>query len=157
MNSEALLNKKEAFILRFGEEVDDVKRQVHYQSVINMTDALLNIKNKRESDLYKQKIYEYFEEISNYSLPIDQLSSLKLFREYLQEISLYLMSKANFRSTTDFQRAIIWGIIFDLLLFLIFSSIFGYFLPIFTLFFGLKAYSENKTALKENRYFGRRY
>ena len=157
MNNEILSGKRDSFISRFEKESNKIKRQVHFQSVLNMTDALLLIKNKRESESHKQLLDNYFQEVSALEFPIDKLSSLKLYNIYLFPISLYLMRKADFRSSANLEMNLIWGILLDIGLFWLFFSKIGFYFPVFTLFFVYRAYKLKKNAIRNNKYFNTYY
>ena len=157
MKSEDLSTTRDAFRLRFEIETDQIKKQVHYQSVLNMSEALLKIKNKRESKEHKQTLYNYFQKVSSMNFPLDKVSSLTLWHEYLFPLSLYLMTKADFTSSADLQRNFLWGILCDLVVGGLFFFQLGLYFPLFTLFFVIRAHRKRNNSIKNNKYFGVNY
>ncbi len=157
MENTNITNKKNQFINHFKKVDDKLKKQIHYNSVLNITDGLLRIKNKRDSRDYLELVSEYFEVIENIELPINKLASLKLFNKYLYEPSKYLMFKGNFISNTDFQRVTFFGFVLDLILFFLgyLESIF--FVPIFTMIFFIIGFLKKRKAIKEGRFFNNRW
>lgn len=157
MDNEALKNTKEDFIARFENESEEIKKQVHYQSVLNMVEAFLALKNKRDSRSYKENLVHYMNQVLDLNFPVDKLTSLKLFNLYLHPAAKYLMYKSDFTSNTDFQRSIGLGFLLDLLMYwLIFSDV-KFLIPIFTVLFLIKGYRKKKASIKSHRYFNTFY
>jgi hypothetical protein len=70
MNDEILQEKLESFKNRFSSESDEIKNQVHYQSVINITTQLVKIVNKKETEPYKLASLGFFDNIEKLDFPL---------------------------------------------------------------------------------------
>ena len=155
--NEKLTIEKLNFINAFENEKIEIKNQVHYQSVLNMVDGLIKIKNKRDTKEYKILLLEYFNEIKTKKFPLQKLDSMVLFNEYLFPPSKYLMGRGNFRSKADLKRLMIFGLIFDLILFLIIKKHLPFYVPFISILLIMRGYRKQKKAIKEKRFFNSNY
>lgn len=154
MIDKKILIKQEEFFKEYKDSEDLIKKRVHFNSVLNISRELIKIKNKKETLIFKQNLSEYYDVVFESSHPIDKLGSTKNYHSYLLEITLYLMSKSNFKSKSDIERAVLWGVFFDLILYFTGLSKYYLYVPIVSFGFLISAISKRKKAIKENRYFG---
>ena len=158
MENEVLKEKLKSFINRFESESERIKSQVHYQSVLNITNALIKIHNKEESENPKQMLSEFINQALEIDLPLGKLESLDLYNKYLLKSGQYLIRYKDFRTNAGvLHKNIIAGIIVDSIVFYFFKDKLPFYFPIFTLILGIAGYRWKKITIKENRYFGSGY
>tara|TARA_R110000787_G_scaffold22308_6_gene64948 strand:- start:1148 stop:1612 length:465 start_codon:yes stop_codon:yes gene_type:complete len=154
MTDEILKNKLNNFISRFEKENENVKKLIHYNSVKNITNQILILKNKKNTQKYKESIQSYLDEIELMSSPIDKLISKFLYHEYIFESGRFLMYKGNFKTNGNLFFVLFLGIIIDSIIYFLG---FRFYFPIFTLIFFIYGLTIRKKAINENRYFIRNW
>lgn len=146
-----------SFINKYDQESIETKKMVHYYSVINISNGLLSMKNKRDSLKYKKKLVEYVKQVNEGVIPNDKIESLLDFKQYLIESGRYLMYKKNFKSNTDFQRNLFFGFLLDIALYFLGFLKSVFFIPIFTILFFIIGYRQKTKAKNENRFFNQHW
>ena len=151
MSNEILKEELESFIMRFEYESDEIKRQIHYQSVINITEQLIKIVNDNETEEYKLAGVEYFNNIQKIDFPLGNIESMNLYKSYIQKSSKLLIPRKDFRSSADILKYIILGILLDIGIYYFTKTILPFYLPVSTLiltFLGYRSRSKKKNMKK---------
>lgn len=153
MLNDTLNNKLESFISRFEHNENQIKKQVHYNSVKNITLELLMVKNKKQVKKHMESVLKFFDEIENMNFPIEKLLSEKLYHKYIFEAGRYLMHKSDFKTNGSLLFIVLLGVIIDFIVFYFDLLLLGLFIPMFTVLFFIYAYKVKSRAVNENRFF----
>ena len=155
MTNEILKEKLEVFKKRFELESEKIKNDIHYQSILNITNSLSRINNKKESEEHKQLLSEFLDQVLEIDLPLGKMESLDLYNKYIHKPGQYLIRQKDFRTNAGvLLKNVIMGIILDIIVFYFFNDKLPFYFPIFTLILGIAGYRWKRIAIKENRYFG---
>ena len=154
MTDEILAEKLESFKNRFASESNEIKNQVHYQSVINITSQLVKIANKKETEPYKLASFAFFDNIEKLDFPLGKSESMELYKNYVLYTGQYLIRKKDFRSSWDILKYIGIGILADFIAYYLTKSMLGFYLPVFTLIFVILGLRSQRTKKIKMQYFG---
>ncbi|WP_223549790.1 hypothetical protein [Aestuariivivens sp. NBU2969] len=158
MSNEALKEKLEEFIKLFESESDEVKRQVNFNSTLNIGNQLLKFHHNRESEKYKALIGEYIDELKTTDLPTGKITQLELYNKYILKAGRYLIYERDFRHKGSNKiKYIVFGIVLDFLIYYFFKSKLSFYLPIFTLIFAFLGNTRTKKMIANKKVFGRGY
>tara|TARA_R110000823_G_scaffold309545_2_gene433853 strand:- start:33205 stop:33681 length:477 start_codon:yes stop_codon:yes gene_type:complete len=155
LKNKAILEKGLAeFVRRFESETDQIKKQVHFNSVQNITNGLIKIWNKPECEKLISQLQEYFREIKSMNYPIDKIISASQYKNYIYPAGSYLIFNKSFITKASFKAFIIWGLIFDIVFYFISNMYLNFYFPFFTPLFTLLGWLKQRKAIKEKRIFG---
>ncbi|WP_416442724.1 hypothetical protein ACH3O9_17900 [Leeuwenhoekiella sp. A16] len=153
MTDTILIEKLEFFRNRFESEDNEIKNQIHYQSVINVTTQLLKIANKIQTEPYRLAGVNFFDHIEKIDFPLGKSESLELYKNYILYTGRYLIRKKDFRTGADIGKYLIGGILLDSIAYYFTRSMFSFYFPIFTLIFGLLGLKSRRSKKNKMQYF----
>ena len=155
MNHKKILeNELKDFIIRFESETEHIKKQVHFNSVQNITNGLIKIWNKPECEKLISQIREYFREIKSMNYPIDKIISASQYKNYIYPAGSYLIFNKSFITKASFKAFIIWGVILDIAFYLVSNIYVNFYFPFFTPLLTFFGWLKQRKAIKEKRIFG---
>ena len=133
MKNEVLKEKLEEFINLFESETEEIKKQIHYNSTLNIINQLLKFHNNKESEQYKTLMTEYVDELKVTDLPTGKRTSLDLYHKYILKCGRFLIYERDFRNNDgNVIKYVGFGIVLDFLIYYLFNSKLPFYLPIFT-------------------------
>ncbi len=155
MNNKVILEKGlEEFIIRFESETDQIKKQVHFYSVQNITNGLIKIWNKPECENFIIQITEYWKEIKGIDYPIEKNVCAYQYKKYLSPSGSYLILNKDFITKANFKAYIIWGLILDTVFYFVSDRYLNFYFPIFTPLLTFLGYFKQKKAIQQKKIFG---
>jgi len=155
MNNEILKEKLEEFINLFESETEEVKKQIHYNSTLNITNQLLKFHNNKESEQYKAIMAEYIDELKVTDLPTGKKTSLELYNKYILKCGQFLIYERDFRNNGgNIIKYVGFGIVLDCLVYYFFNSKLPFYLPIFTPIFLILGFRKKKKMITDKKSFG---
>ena len=130
------------------------KSMIHYKSVLNVSNCLIKY-NDDNAKYLKKKLIDYMDLIKKTECnDLDDLESLKLFRDYILPSAKYLYNKEKFVYHAQLFITTIMGFVIDLC---IYYFITDFFIPIFTLSTYFIALDKRKQAKIRKKYAGKYY
>jgi len=153
-NKEILENELKEFIIRFESESVQIKKQVHFNTVQNITNGLIKIWNKPEVEKLISQIQEYFREIKDINYPIDKTISAFQYKNYLYPAGSYLIFNKSYITKASFKAFIIWGLLLDIAFYFISNIYLDFYFPFFTPLLTFSGWQKQGKAIKEKRIFG---
>lgn len=153
MINETLKRELESFINRFESESEEIKSQVHYQSVINITEQLAKIANDSNTEKYKTAGVNFFNGIKNIDFPLGKIESLDFYNSYVLKCGQFLTRRKDFRSNADILKYIVLGILLDIGIYYFTKTMIPFYLPISTLTLTFLGYRSRNRKKKKNKYF----
>lgn len=154
---ELIENKKKLIYFLKENKSRKLRKRIHFMSLINITNILIDEKNKKRPNELIILINEYYFLILGKKKELTKLESLKNFNAFIYPAGKYMAHNYNFKDSFVLWRFIILGLLFDIFFILYMESTFFGLLPIFTLFFFIIGYLSRKKAQKNNRYYAYRW
>jgi len=155
MENEVLKEKLEEFINLFESETEEIKKQIHYNSTLNITNQLLKFHNNKESEKFKTLMVDYFEELKVTDLPTGKKTSLELYHKYILKSGQFLIYERDFRHNNgNLIKYVGFGIVLDFFIYYFFNTNLPFYLPIFTLIFTIMGFRKKKKMITNKKSFG---
>ncbi|WP_025666919.1 hypothetical protein [Aquimarina megaterium] len=160
MNEETLIAQKNKLINLLNEmdDANSIKKSIHFYSLLNITDMLTNMKNKKRPKELRQQIFDYYELIFNKNLEFNKFESIENYTKFIFPSGKYMIYNYGFKSTHGLYNFIILGVILDIIL-VGWSEfwLFGYPIPIFTCILIFLGLYRRYHAKKKKKYFAGNY
>ncbi|UKM66628.1 hypothetical protein GSB9_03218 [Flavobacteriaceae bacterium GSB9] len=155
MKNEVLKEKLEEFINLFESETEEIKKQIHFNSTLNIINQLLKFHNNKESEKYKSLMADYIDELKVTDLPTGKKTSLDLYGKYVLKSGQFLTIERDFRNNNgNLIKYLGFGIVLDLLVYYFLNSRLPFYLPIFTLIFTILGVRKKKKMITDKKSFG---
>ncbi len=155
MSNETLKEKLEEFINLFESETEEIKKQIHYNSTLNITNQLLKFHNNKESEKYKTLMADYIDELKVTDLPTGKKTSLDFYGKYVLKSGQFLTTERDFRNNNgNLIKYVGFGIVLDFLVYYFLNSKLPFYLPIFTLIFTILGFRKKKKMITDKKSFG---
>ena len=160
MDEQILIAQKNKLInlLNKLDNTKSIKKSIHFYSLLNITDMLIDKKNKKRPEELRKQIYEYYELIFTENLQFDKLESLENYTTYIFPSGEYMIYNYGFTSMYALHRFILLAIVLDLIL-VGWNNfwLFGYPIPIFTFTLTVLGFYRRYQAKKKKKYFACNY
>ncbi len=156
MFNKIIKKKRGFFLVKFNKSGTLQKKRVHYESTINITNALIELRTRKEAERHMKQLVEYFN-IVNVLSENDSFSkhrSKVLFNDFIFDAGRYLMHRKRFITSGSFLFYSFLGLIIDVFFYLLF---FSWFIPIFMLISIAYGFKIVEKAKKEKRFFSNFY
>ena len=134
------------FILNLEMRSIAEKKLFHYQSVLNLSNGLMELGNS-SSKSFKELLITYFKSVNDLNYLIDKEKSSALYKNHLLPIGRHLIEKKNFGSNGDIIKYILLGFILDSIMYYFFKTYFLF--SIVLIFIG---YFRRKKKKEEKKY-----
>ncbi len=131
INYKDLVNEKlSEFVLNFRDAPKRTKELVHFQSVINISQEIIQL-NNCEADALKNLILEYFDIVREIDYSNDtyindihdkKKKSLNLYHKYIIPVGKYLVKERRLRPDLPLGMSLIFGIILDIVIYYFISK-----------------------------------
>lgn len=140
------------------EDSKSVKRKIHFNSLINITNVLIDFTNKKRPQELREQISGYYDLIFEKQLIFDKYESLENYVKYIHPSCMYMIHNYRFISSTVFYNYLIFGVILDIVFigFFKFNTL-GYKIPIFTLVSFIIGFYKITVAKRKGKYIAGNY
>tara|TARA_Y100000034_G_C6717097_1_gene317072 strand:- start:174 stop:635 length:462 start_codon:yes stop_codon:yes gene_type:complete len=130
------------------EEDNELKKNYHFNSVINLTIGIIKHNNEEANEM-KSLLLKYFNKIQYEKL--NKLESIVLFEKYILPLSRFMIKTEKYGTKSNLLIYLSIGLILDVLTWL--SNIIGPFLPLFLITFCALGFYSRQQKIKKGKFF----